>query len=461
MSSSSFGIILFYTIIAIGLRLNTQVRDSINKYYMQDVLKIPKLVTNRAKHVNDAISSFAKIALSLLSGFMLGPYKTILIFFPIHIITFGINIFSSIVLSGNLKYYLYLYTFYVGSMIGVALFTIFIPFVKVQLTNKATYVRFLDTWYIVFNTFCSFVYLILPILFKNYISIKCTNIKLLMFIVSPILLSALFFIIFILNKSTYIIETPERISFFRYFLMFFKENKNHSKDRNKNKLSGIKCVFTLLFADIFWAILTDQFFTMVIDFTDAARLPTYEIFGKKWVTCGSALESINSITVVLVTPIMFFYIYPRVLHRWSKYRKLVFGFLINQMSLMLALFFHMLNSQRDCIDSSLSPHFAWYIIPWVMNATSELIWFPIILKTITTVAPPEYIGLCTTLIWSTNGFASLYCYAINLIDTCETIRCLLFFTSSIVVYFIVYLAYLHEEGIVVLEDEKHDEAVES
>ncbi|KAF7686041.1 hypothetical protein CDIK_3210 [Cucumispora dikerogammari] len=460
MSSPSFETILFYAIITVGLSINSKVRHAINKYYMQDVLHIPKTITNRAQHMNDAISAFAKITISLLSDFMIGPYKMIIITFPIHIITFAINI-SSITLSGNFKYYLYLYTFYIGCMISSSLFTILVPFIKVQLKNEAAYMRFLDIWYISFNIMCSSVYLIAPSFFKTYVSVNSTNMKLLVFFVPPIVLSTLFFIIFVLNKKTYTIIAPKKISFFSYFLMFFKENKSHSKNRNKNRFAGIKCIFTLLFASILWDIINDQFYTMVIDFTDASRLPTYTIFGKSIKTCGSALESVNTITVVFVTPIMFYYIYPRFLYHWSKYRKLVFGFLINQMGLMLALFLYMVNLQKDCIDSSLSPHFAWYIISWAMNATSELIWFPIIVKAITTVAPPEYISLCTTLIWSTNGFASLYCYVINLNNSSEIVRCLLFITSCIVAYPIVYLAFLYEKEIVVLEEENDDLAIKS
>ncbi|KAF7702795.1 hypothetical protein CDIK_0363 [Cucumispora dikerogammari] len=344
-------------------------------------------------------------------------------------------------------------------MINDALFIIYIPFVKVQLNNKKLFEQFLDTWYMIFNIMNTLVSLIAPLVFKNWIGVNYSNTKFLIFVIPPLIITALSFIIFLLNRKAYIIKSIDRTAIKNFFLMIFKKNKTQTRIQIRDRNTRLKCVIGLLIVMMFYCVVTDQFNTMIVDFTDSSRLSNFSLFGISMKPCGSSLMSINGITVVLVTPVMFYFIYPYVIAKWSIYRKLCFAILLNQLSLFLGLSLHMINIQRDCIDSTFSPHFTWYIIPWVMNAISELIIFPITVKTITSVAPPDYVSFCTCLLWSTNGFASIFCYVINLFKLSEIIRCIIFITVCIVAFPIIYFAFSNEKQISVPEDINKEKSV--
>lgn len=220
--------IFYYTMIAIGFQFNSKIRIVLNKYYMQDILKVPCKITNRLQHINDAISSFAKIFISLTSDSILGPYYTIIIIFPLYFIFFIINIFSSV----YSQYYLYIITFNIGTMIGGAIFTVFISFVKDQLLTKDTFDRFLDMWYVIFNITIAFKFFIITFLFKSIVSNNYNLINLLLFFIPPLIISFITFIIFYYYKSKYIIKIIERRNIFKYFIMFFKKDNNLSEIQN-------------------------------------------------------------------------------------------------------------------------------------------------------------------------------------------------------------------------------------
>lgn len=437
--------LLYYVSIIIGFRFNIILRKRINKYTLQDLFKLNTVKANRIKHMNDVIEALGRVFATFFGDFVFGSYKTILFIIPFSIIASLINI-SSIFMPESQRGLWYNLSFSLNSSTTFAHVVLIIPFIKYQLTDALVFDKFFNIYYWILNIFhasASFFQTIIFKTIKNNGGIQKNNI--LWFWLPPFIITFIFYIIFYIKRNYYKKKEFKRKDFIKYFTDFISIDKKLSLFENQLKSIKLNIIFSVIAMKIMWHVVEDQFDTCLTDFADSASGFNIPFFGKNWVVSGSTLDTLNPLTVVIFSPILIHIIYPYLLNQWNDFRKLLMGLFIAQLGLLFGAFLHVTNIQKNCIDRSNVRSLLWHGICVILGALSELIIYPIYIKTVSFNTPIGYENLCMCMALSVNAGGGLICFLMNLTPLKETIKLCILVCLSTLGSLAVFIGYLNNK----------------